>query len=73
MLASICRMLQVDTLSELLGHSQRECQTPMYWMRYGVNQKTPAGLNLLDDFVLLDTGASWLISGGLLHGCVGVD
>ncbi|HHJ4543458.1 MULTISPECIES: hypothetical protein [Citrobacter] len=57
MLASICHMLQVDTLSELLSLIPTGMPDTDVLDALWRDQKTPAGLNLLDDFVLLDTVA----------------
>ncbi|AKE62320.1 hypothetical protein F384_27690 (plasmid) [Citrobacter amalonaticus Y19] len=57
MLASICHMLQVDTLSELLSLIPTGMPDTDVLDSLWRDQKTPAGLNLLDDFVLLDAVA----------------
>lgn len=54
MLASICHMLQVDSLSELLSLIPTGMPDTDVLEALWRDQKTPAGLNLLDDFVLLD-------------------
>jgi hypothetical protein len=72
MLASICHMLQVDTLSELLSLIPTGMPDTDVLDALWRDQKTPAGLNLLDDFVLLDTVAL-ANKRGLLHECIGVD